>query len=54
MQNADVIWRAGDVPVSARFDDPYFAQTDGLAETPALSINVAPPGCSGGALASTK
>lgn len=26
-------WRAGDVPVSTRFDDPYFALADGLAET---------------------
>lgn len=33
MQKADVIWRAGDLPVSARFDDPYFAESDGLAET---------------------
>jgi tRNA U34 5-methylaminomethyl-2-thiouridine-forming methyltransferase MnmC len=33
MQRDDVIWRAGGVPVSRRFDDPYFAVTDGLAET---------------------
>jgi len=26
-------WRAGGVPVSRRFDDPYFSQADGLAET---------------------
>jgi len=26
-------WRAGDVPVSRRFDDPYFSLEDGLAET---------------------
>ncbi|WP_068116234.1 tRNA (5-methylaminomethyl-2-thiouridine)(34)-methyltransferase MnmD [Tropicimonas marinistellae] len=26
-------WRAGDVPVSARFDDPYYSLEDGLAET---------------------
>lgn len=26
-------WRAGDVPVSRRFDDPYFSAADGLAET---------------------
>jgi len=26
-------WRAGDVPVSRRFDDPYFSLDDGLAET---------------------
>jgi tRNA U34 5-methylaminomethyl-2-thiouridine-forming methyltransferase MnmC len=25
-------WRAGDVPVSARFDDPYYSAGDGLAE----------------------
>jgi tRNA U34 5-methylaminomethyl-2-thiouridine-forming methyltransferase MnmC len=31
-QNADVIWRDGDVPASRRFDDPYFSRTDGLAE----------------------
>lgn len=33
MQKAYVIWRAGNVPVSAQFGDPYFADTDGLAET---------------------
>jgi tRNA U34 5-methylaminomethyl-2-thiouridine-forming methyltransferase MnmC len=33
MQKPEVIWRDGDLPVSARFDDPYFAATDGLAET---------------------
>ncbi|EIE50426.1 FAD-dependent oxidoreductase [Salipiger aestuarii] len=27
------IWRDGEVPVSARFDDPYFSLDDGLAET---------------------
>lgn len=26
-------WRAGGVPVSTRFDDPYFSLQDGLAET---------------------
>ncbi len=26
-------WREGDVPVSARFGDPYFSLHDGLAET---------------------
>ena len=26
-------WREGDVPVSTRFDDPYFSLHDGLAET---------------------
>lgn len=32
-QKADVTWRDGMVPVSARFDDPYFSLQDGLAET---------------------
>ena len=32
-QTADLIWREGDVPVSVRFDDPYFSLDDGLAET---------------------
>jgi tRNA U34 5-methylaminomethyl-2-thiouridine-forming methyltransferase MnmC len=31
-QRADLIWSAGNVPVSARFDDPYFSIADGLAE----------------------
>lgn len=26
-------WRTGDVPVSTRFDDPYFSRENGLAET---------------------
>ena len=26
-------WQAGDVPVSTRFDDPYFSAENGLAET---------------------
>lgn len=26
-------WRAGDLPVSTRFDDPYFSLENGLAET---------------------
>lgn len=30
---ADIVWRDGDVPVSTRFDDPYFSLDDGLAET---------------------
>lgn len=30
---ADVSWRPGDVPVSTRFDDPYYSLDDGLAET---------------------
>ncbi|MDJ0821740.1 MAG: tRNA (5-methylaminomethyl-2-thiouridine)(34)-methyltransferase MnmD [Paracoccaceae bacterium] len=32
-QRQDTIWRSGDVPVSARFDDPYYSLEDGLAET---------------------
>ena len=32
-QTAEVIWNAGDVPVSVRFDDPYFSLENGLAET---------------------
>ena len=32
-QTANVIWRPGDVPVSTRFDDPYFSLENGLAET---------------------
>ena len=32
-QRADLEWREGAVPVSTRFDDPYFSLQDGLAET---------------------
>ncbi|SEL15247.1 tRNA U34 5-methylaminomethyl-2-thiouridine-forming methyltransferase MnmC [Roseovarius nanhaiticus] len=32
-QRAELDWRQGDVPVSRRFDDPYFSLDDGLAET---------------------
>ena len=32
-QSADVIWRGGTLPVSARFDDPYYSLENGLAET---------------------
>lgn len=32
-QTADLTWREGGIPVSARFDDPYFSLADGLAET---------------------
>lgn len=32
-QRAQLDWRTGDVPVSTRFDDPYFSLDDGLAET---------------------
>lgn len=31
-QHAPLVWRDGEVPVSARFDDPYFSFEDGLAE----------------------
>ena len=32
-QNAQISWRDGHVPVSTRFDDPYFSLEDGAAET---------------------
>lgn len=32
-QQADIEWRDGLVPVSTRFDDPYFSLENGLAET---------------------
>lgn len=32
-QQAQISWRSGHVPVSDRFDDPYFSLQDGLAET---------------------
>ncbi len=32
-QKAELEWRDGQVPVSSRFDDPYFSLDDGLAET---------------------
>ena len=32
-QQSPITWRGGDVPVSTRFDDPYFSLDDGLAET---------------------
>lgn len=32
-QRADLEWREGCVPVSVRFDDPYFSLDNGLAET---------------------
>lgn len=32
-QGARLEWRDGDVPVSTRFDDPYFSLENGLAET---------------------
>lgn len=30
---ANLVWHDGDVPVSTRFNDPYFSLEDGLAET---------------------
>ncbi len=32
-EGAEITWKDGGVPVSARFDDPYFSLQDGLAET---------------------
>jgi tRNA U34 5-methylaminomethyl-2-thiouridine-forming methyltransferase MnmC len=32
-QQSQIIWGENAVPVSARFDDPYFSLADGLAET---------------------
>jgi tRNA U34 5-methylaminomethyl-2-thiouridine-forming methyltransferase MnmC len=32
-QHADLDWADGQVPVSTRFDDPYFSLANGLAET---------------------
>jgi len=32
-QRAEIIWKEGGVPVSARFDDPYFSIANGLEET---------------------
>ncbi|MBU2980533.1 tRNA (5-methylaminomethyl-2-thiouridine)(34)-methyltransferase MnmD [Lentibacter algarum] len=32
-QTAELSWRSGQVPVSERFDDPYFSLENGLAET---------------------
>jgi len=32
-QRAQIDWRDGHVPVSTRFDDPYFSLQDGVAET---------------------
>ena len=31
--DAKLRWEDGDLPVSARFDDPYYARSDGLAES---------------------
>lgn len=32
-QSDPIHWRAGDVPVSSRFDDPFFSLENGVAET---------------------
>ena len=32
-EGAEITWKDGGVPFSARFDDPYFSVQDGLAET---------------------
>jgi tRNA U34 5-methylaminomethyl-2-thiouridine-forming methyltransferase MnmC len=32
-QAAEIVWRDGGVPVSVRFDDPYFSLAGGLAES---------------------
>jgi len=32
-QRAEIEWRDGAIPVSTRFEDPYFSLDDGLAET---------------------
>lgn len=32
-QSSPLRWQGGDIPVSTRFDDPYFSTDDGLAET---------------------
>ncbi|WP_317056738.1 tRNA (5-methylaminomethyl-2-thiouridine)(34)-methyltransferase MnmD [Roseovarius rhodophyticola] len=32
-QQSDLEWRDGDLPISARFDDPYYSLDNGLAET---------------------
>ena len=32
-QRSPVTWREGGIPVSARFDDPYFSLENGLEET---------------------
>lgn len=33
IQTAELTWRDGALPISTRFDDPYFSLNDGLAET---------------------
>jgi len=32
-ENTELEWRDGKIPVSTRFDDPYFSLDDGMAET---------------------
>ncbi|MFK7835200.1 MAG: tRNA (5-methylaminomethyl-2-thiouridine)(34)-methyltransferase MnmD [Sulfitobacter sp.] len=32
-QSDQIVWRDGDVPMSTRFDDPFFSLEDGVAET---------------------
>ncbi|MFN3824469.1 MAG: tRNA (5-methylaminomethyl-2-thiouridine)(34)-methyltransferase MnmD [Pseudorhodobacter sp.] len=32
-EGAGIAWKDGAIPLSTRFDDPYFSLTDGLAET---------------------
>lgn len=32
-QTAEISWREGQLPVSVKFDDPYFSLADGLAES---------------------
>ncbi|MDW4500143.1 tRNA (5-methylaminomethyl-2-thiouridine)(34)-methyltransferase MnmD [Sulfitobacter sp. D35] len=38
-QTADVAWKDSGVPVSERFDDPYFSLENGLAETRHVFLN---------------
>lgn len=38
-QRADLQWRSDRVPVSTRFDDPYFSLEDGLSETRHVFLN---------------
>lgn len=32
-ENAELLWQDGNIPVSSRFDDPYFSTENGMAET---------------------
>ncbi len=38
-QTDQITWRDGDVPVSSRFDDPFFSLENGLAETQHVFLN---------------